>query len=186
MHHLGPGLHQISTQITHILQQISLQGCKKGITISSQRYLSIAITQRYFHNSTIAHTALISKANKGYNINSDSKVEQDSPQDTQAYHRSLTTSLVYSRLITEGYFKTNKQYINFQFISKEQHRLLGFLSAINRFREVLTPKHKQKTLLLYYKVIRNLQLRQQKTLQRVSINQELGHLYRKYIQFRSK
>lgn len=186
MRRLGPGPHWTSARMTRILRRMSLQGCKKGISISSWRHLSIAITRRYFRNGTTAHAALIGEADEGYGSDSDSEVEQDNPWDAQACHGSLTAGLVYGRLITEGCFETNERRVNFRFISEEWHRLLGFPSAVNGFGEVLTPGRKRKTPSLHYESMRNLQLRRWKTLRRVNIDQELGRLYGEHVRFRGK
>ncbi|KAL6412376.1 uncharacterized protein AUP68_03578, partial [Ilyonectria robusta] len=80
-----------------------------------------------------AHSALIREADKGYGSGSDDEGDEDSPWDIQAGHRSLIAGLVYGRLITEGCFETNERRVNFQFISQEWHRLLGFPSAVQGF-----------------------------------------------------
>jgi hypothetical protein len=172
--------------MTRILRRMSLEGCQKGFTISSWRHLSIAITRRYFRNGTTAHAALIGEADEGYGSDSDSEVEQDSIWDAQACHGSLTAGLVYGRLITEGCFETNERRVNFRFISEEWHRLLGFLSAVNGFGEILTPGRKRKTPSLHYEAMRNLQLRRWKTLRWVNIDRELGRLYGDHVRFRGK
>ncbi|GKU10137.1 unnamed protein product, partial [Fusarium langsethiae] len=182
----GPGPHWTSARMTRILRRMSVKSCKKGFTISSWRHLSIAITRRYFRNGTTAHTALIGEADEGYGSDSDSEVEQDSPWDAQACHGSLTAGLVYGRLITEVCFETNERRVNFRFISEEWHRLLGFPSAINGFRDVLIPGRKRKTPSLHYEAMRNLQLRRWKTLRRINIDQELGRLYGDHVRFRGK
>ncbi|KAF4442495.1 hypothetical protein F53441_11726, partial [Fusarium austroafricanum] len=109
-----------------------------GLTISSWRHLSIAITRRYFRNGTTAHASLIGEADEGYGSDSDSDEEQDNIWDAQACHGSLTAGLVYGRLITEGCFETNERRVNFRFISEEWHRLFGFPFAVNGFGELLT------------------------------------------------
>ncbi|KAF4442502.1 hypothetical protein F53441_11725 [Fusarium austroafricanum] len=117
--YLGPGPHWTSAQMTRILRRMSLESCQGGLTISSWRHLSIAITRRYFRNGTTAHASLIREANEGYSSNSDSDEEQDNIWDAQACHGSLTAGLVYGRLITEGCFETNERHVNFRFISEE-------------------------------------------------------------------
>lgn len=72
---------------------------------------------RYFRTAIIVYTTLIGEADKGYGSKSDNEGDKDSLWDIQAGHGSLITGLVYSRLITEGYFETNKRRINFRFIS---------------------------------------------------------------------
>ncbi|KAF5227551.1 hypothetical protein FANTH_14744 [Fusarium anthophilum] len=183
---LGPGPHWTSARMTRILRRMSLESCQGGLTISSWRHLSIAITRRYFRNGTTAHASLIGEADEGYGSDSDSDVEQDSIWDAQACHGSLTAGLVYGRLITEGCFETNERRVNFRFISEEWHRLLGFPSAINGFGELLTPGRKRKMPSLHYEAMRDLQLRRWKTLRQVNIDQELGRLYGDHVRFRGK
>jgi hypothetical protein len=165
---------------------MSREGCEKGITISTWRHVSAAIRRRYFHNSTPARDALVRETDEGYGSDSDSEMEQDNIWDIQACHTSLTADLIYGRLITEGCFETNERRINFRFISEEWHRLLGFPSVINGFRDVLMPGRKRKTPSLHYEAMKNLQLIRWKTLRRVNIDQELRRLYGDHAQFRGK
>ncbi|EWY79399.1 hypothetical protein FOYG_17444 [Fusarium oxysporum NRRL 32931] len=166
--HLGPGPHWTSARMTRILRRMSLESCQGGLTISSWRHLSIAITRRYFRNGTTAHASLIGEADEGYGSDSDSDVEQDNIWDAQACHGSLTAGLVYGRLITEGCFETNERRVNFRFISEEWHRLFGFPSAVNGFGELLTRA-----------------LRRWKTLRRINVDEELCRLY-EHVRFRGK
>ncbi|KAF4449200.1 hypothetical protein F53441_7482 [Fusarium austroafricanum] len=165
---------------------MSLESCQGGLTISSWRHLSIAITRRYFRNGTTTHASLIREADEGYGSDSNSDEEQDNIWDAQACHGSLTAGLVYGRLITEGCFETNERRVNFRFISEEWHRLFGFPSAVNGFRELLTPGRKRKTTSLHYEAMRSLQLRRWKTLRRINLDQELCRLYGEHIRFRGK
>jgi hypothetical protein len=87
---------------------MSLESYQGGLTISSWRHLSIAITRCYFCNGTTAYVSLIGEADEGYGSDSDSDVEQDSIWDAQACYGSLTAGLVYGRLITEGCFEMNE------------------------------------------------------------------------------
>jgi hypothetical protein len=91
-----------------------------------------------------------------YGSDSNSEAEEDNIWDVQASYGSLTAGLAYGRLITEGCFETNERRINFRFISEAWYRLLGFLSIVNRFGEILKLGQKQKMLSLHYKSIRSL------------------------------
>ncbi|CAM1507683.1 Fc.00g073240.m01.CDS01 [Cosmosporella sp. VM-42] len=181
-HQFGAGDHWTSMRMTRLLRRMSLVGCKKGITLSSWRHISIAFARRYFRNPTTAQAKLIQEGEMS-GSDDDDEVE-DSPWDIQAGHGSLIAGLVYGCLITEGSLETNERRVNFRMISEEWHRLLGFPSAIRGFGEILKPGRKRKNASFHHEAVRELQLRRWKTLRRINIDRELGRLYRDQARFR--
>lgn len=185
---LGPGPHWTSTRMTRILRRTSVTSSQQGFTISSWRHLSIAFTRRYFRTGTTAHARLVDEVDEGYGSGDeyDNEDQDDSIWDRQACHSSLTAGLVYGRLMIEGCFETNERRVNFQSISEEWHRLLGFPSAVAGFGEVLRPGHKRKTPSLHHEAMHQLQMARWKMLRRINTEHELRRLHGDQIRFRGR
>ncbi|KAH7247622.1 P-loop containing nucleoside triphosphate hydrolase protein [Fusarium redolens] len=180
---LGPGEHWASLRLSRSIGRLSALACGQKLNISSWRHISTAIGRRYFRNASTAHTRLLHEMDSD-DSGSESDDDEDSLYDLQAGHGSKTARLIYRRLVTEGAFETNERRVSFRYISKEWHRLLGFLPTIGGFDGVLTSGRKRKNVSIYDETLRKLQLERWKSHRRINIDRELIYLYGEQARFR--